>query len=125
MIGKYTELMKPYDINILCIPCVTLSFIGFLFSLPKLKGKKLTFLSNNLRQDPLEQFFGCQQLRGGTNDNPNILEFCHNTQALRVVDSFCRAPVRGNYRRKRDAESNGLKVLKENIILVIPLSKRP
>ena len=50
----------------------------------------------------------------------NVIEFCHNTQALRVVDSFCRAPVRGNCHRKRDAQSTGVNVLEENII---PLPK--
>lgn len=98
-----------------------LSFIGlveFLFSRPEIKEQKLAFLSNNLCQDPLEQFFGCQRQRGGTSDNPNVLEFCHNSQALRVVDSFCRGPVRGNCRQKRCCHS----VDKEN---TIPLLKRP
>jgi hypothetical protein len=99
-----------------------LSFIGllkFLFSLPEVKDKKdqkLAFLSNNLCQDPLEQFFGCQRQRGGTSDNPNVLEFCQNTQALRVIDSFCRAPVRGNCRKSNRH--------KENNNSLIPLSKR-
>ena len=98
MTGKYTELIK-LTRNILCIPYIALSFIGFvkfMFSLPEVKDNNLAFLSNNICQDPLEQFFGCQRQRGGTSDNPNVIEFCHNTQALRVVDSFCRAPVRGN-----------------------------
>ena len=123
MTGKYTELIK-LTCNILCIPYKALSFIGlveFMFSIPEVKDKKLAFLSNNLCQDPLEQFFGCQRQRGGTSDNQNVIEFCHNTQALRVVDSFCRAPVRGNCRRKRDAPSTGENVLKENMI---PLLKR-
>ena len=54
-----------------------LSFIGlveFLFSRPEIKEQKLAFLSNNLCQDPLEQFFCCQWQRGGTSDNPNVLE---------------------------------------------------
>ena len=69
-----------------------------LFSMPEVKGKKLVFLSGNLCQDPLENFFGCQRQRGGTSDNPSVQEFYQNTQALRVVNSFCRAPVRGNCR---------------------------
>ena len=36
--------------------------------------------------------------RGGTSDNPNALEFGRNAQALRVVNSFCRGPVKGNCR---------------------------
>ena len=47
-------------------------------------------------QDPLENFFVCQRQRGGTSDNPSVSEFYKNTQALRVVDSFCRGPIRGN-----------------------------
>ena len=34
-----------------------LDFIRLLFSLPDVKGKNLSFLSNRLCQDPLENFF--------------------------------------------------------------------
>ena len=61
-----------------------------------MKEEKLAFLSVNISQDPLENFFGCQRQRGGTSDNPSVSEFYNNTQALRVVNSFCRGPVRGN-----------------------------
>ena len=71
-------------------------FIKFLFTMEEVKGCKLSFLSFNLCQDPLESFFGCQRQRGRTSDNPTVNEFYYNTQALRVVDSFCRGPVRGN-----------------------------
>lgn len=64
----------------------------------EVKQHKLALLTNHLCQDPLESFFGCQRQRGGTGDNPSISEFYTNTQALRVVDSFCRGPVRGNCR---------------------------
>lgn len=49
-----------------------------------------------------ENFFGCQS----TSDNPNIAEFYQNTQAprARVVDSFCRDPVRGNCRGKNSKD---------------------
>ena len=60
----------------------------------EVKDHKLEFLSNNLCQDPLECFFGCQRQRGGTSDNPTA----NNTQALNIVDSFCRGPVPGNCR---------------------------
>jgi hypothetical protein len=75
--------------------------LRYLYSLPAVKEKKLVLLSNNLCQDPLEQFFGCQRQRGGTSDNPSVAEFIKNTQALRVVDSFCRGPVRGNCRKTK------------------------
>ena len=66
--------------------------------MPEVKDKGLAFLSMNLCQDPLENFFGCQRQRGGTSDNPSVMEYYQNTQALRVVNSFCRGPVRGNCR---------------------------
>ena len=69
-----------------------------MFSLPEVKDNKLAFLSGNLCQDPLENFFGCQRQRGGTSDNASAKEYYQNTQALRVINSFCRAPVKGNCR---------------------------
>jgi hypothetical protein len=71
-------------------------FVRYLFSLKEVEN--LSFLSNNICQDPLECFFGRQRQRGGTNDNPTVVEFLNNTQALQVVDSFCRGPVKGNCR---------------------------
>ena len=96
--------------------CAVKSFTGlmrYLFSLPEVQRNKLAFLSNNLCQDPLENFFGSQRQRGGTSDNPNVKEFFKNTAALRVVNSFCRGSARGNC-RQIDSE-----IHKENI----PLSR--
>ena len=68
------------------------------------------FFSNRICQDPVENFFGQQRQRGGTHDNPNVAEFFKNTQALRVVNGFCRDIVKGNCRgsesikRKRKAQ---------------------
>ena len=124
MTGKYTKSVQPYVKYAVHSSHIALSFIGlveYLFSLPEVKKNKVAFLSNNICQDPIEQFFGCQRQRGGTSDNPNVLEFCHNTQALRIVDSFCRPSVRGNCRRKRESESSGLQK-NDNMI---PLVKRP
>ena len=53
----------------------------YIFSLRDVKS----FLSQRLCQDPLENFFGRQRQRGGSHDNPNVVEFIHNTQALRVA----------------------------------------
>ncbi len=68
---------------------------------------------------PIRLFFGCQRQRGGTGDNPSAREFYNNSQALRVVDSFCRGPVRGNCREPG-------KRLKENMPPIdnTPLAKR-
>ena len=89
-----------------------LEIVPYLFSLPGVKS----FLSQRLCQDPLESFFGCQRQRGGTSDNPNVLDFCRNTQALRVVNSFCRPPKRGNCRKGAYEE--------ENVPNNVPLPKR-
>jgi hypothetical protein len=68
--------------------------VRYLFTMSDVK----VFLSRRICQDPLEQFFGCQRQRGGTHDNPNAQEFLRNTQAVRVVNSLCRGPARGNCR---------------------------
>ena len=61
-----------------------IDFIEEIFTMKDVNDNKLAFLSNNLCQDPLENFFGCQRQRGGTSDNPTLHEFYNNTQALRV-----------------------------------------
>ena len=66
----------------------------FLFTIPGVKA----FLSEKSSQDPLEKFFGCQRQRGRVNENPSATQFYKNTQALRVVNSFCMPSVRGNCR---------------------------
>lgn len=86
--------------------------VRYLFSIPGVTS----FLSNKICQDPLENFFGCQRQRGGTSTNPNVSEFTHNTQALRVINSFCVGPAKGNCRLKDDVDFK--KELKE------PLPKR-
>ena len=73
-------------------------FVKFLFSLPEVRDNKLAFLSNRICQDPMEKYFGCQRQRGGTNDNPSVQEYHRNSEAIRVMDSFCRAPIKGNCR---------------------------
>ena len=75
-----------------------IELVQYLFSQPIVKDNKLAFLSQNICQDPLENHFGCQRQRGGTSDNPSVHEYYQNTKALRVVDSFCRSPTRGNCR---------------------------
>ena len=91
--------------------------VRYLFSMEDVKS----FLSQKICQDPPEQFFGCQRqrgaTRGATHDNPNAQEFMKNTQALRVVNSVARAPLRGNCQGGSQD-----KVDKENCE---PLPKRP
>ena len=74
------------------------SIVEYVYSIPGVKENKIALLSRNLCQDPLENYFGCQRQRGGTSDNPNAAEFGYNTQALRIINSFCRGPIRGNCR---------------------------
>ena len=66
-----------------------LEMVPAFFAIPGIK----VFLTERLCQDPLEKFFGCQRQRGGTHDNPTVHEFCSNTRALRVIDSFCVGSV--------------------------------
>ena len=68
--------------------------VQFLVTLPDVE----VFLSSRLCQDPLENFFGQQRQRGRVNENPNSQEFLKNTQALRVVNGFCRNTTKGNCR---------------------------
>jgi len=81
--------------------------VRYIFTVPGVK----VFLSQKICQDPIEKFFGCQRQRGGTHENPTVAEFCTNTQALRVIDNFCRPSVRGNCRGNKsyiaiDSEEN-------------------
>lgn len=71
-----------------------MKLVRYLFTVPGVK----VFLSRRICQDPLEKFFGCQRQVGGTHDNPTVKEFQQNTQALRVVNSFCREVAKGNCR---------------------------
>ena len=83
LIGAYVHAGKSF-----------IELVRYLFTLEDVKS----FLSQRLCQDPLENFFGCQRQRGGVHDNPNAQEFAKNTQALRVINSFCKGPARGNCR---------------------------
>ena len=56
-----------------------------------------------MSQDPLENFFGCQRQRGGANENPNVAQFCKNTQALRVINSICGTVSKSNSRGNKNS----------------------
>ena len=53
------------------------------------------------------------------NKNPNVQEFCKNTQALRVINCSCLGPVKGNCRGSNNKEMTAAD-LEENQ----PLRKR-
>lgn len=77
-----------------------LELVPYLFSIEGVK----VFLSERLCQDPLEKFFGRQRQRGGVHENPTVKEFYKNTQALRVIDSFCIGSIKGNCRGAHDPD---------------------
>ena len=87
------------------------SFVSLVKYLFTLEGVTV-FLSQRISQDPIEKFFGCIRQKGCTNDNPNVSEFCKNTQTLRVVDSVCKPAVRGNCRGHQHNQS--MDITKEN-----------
>ncbi len=76
------------------------------------------FLCEKISQDPLEKFFGVQRQRGRVNENPNMHEFCQNTQVLRVINSVCLHVTKGNTRGNK-GDDNHLVISNE------PLAKRP
>ena len=45
--------------------------VDYIFTTPDVK----VFQSQQICQDPLENFFGCQRQCGGTHDNPSVQEF--------------------------------------------------
>ena len=73
--------------------------VKFIFTIPGVKF----FLSERLCQDPIENYFGCQRQRGGRHENPNVNDFCKNSQALKVVNSICGTVSKGNCRGKKQA----------------------
>ena len=86
-----------------------------MFALPEVKNNNLAFLSQNLCQDALENFFSCQRQRGGTCDHPNLIEYYQNTQALRVINSFCRGSVRSNCRGSMAAQCSQTQEIEEKL----------
>ena len=78
-----------------------------------------SFLSEKISQDPLEKFFGVQRQRGRVNENPNVMEFCQNTQALRVINSVCLHVTKGNTRGNHSNDTDS-----EEIVSDKPLAKR-
>lgn len=71
-----------------------LELVEYIFTIPGVDY----FFSERLCQDPLEKFFGCQRQRGKSNENPNVQQFCSNSQALRVINGTCANVSKGNCR---------------------------
>ena len=52
-----------------------LELLPYLFSIQGVNS----LLSEKLRQDPLEKFFGCQSQQGRSNEKPTVAQFIKNT----------------------------------------------
>ena len=85
--------------------------VRYLFTVPGVTS----FLSQRTCQDSLENFLGCQRQWGGVHDNPNVQEFVKNTQALRVINFFCKGPSRGNCRGGLKLVSNSCVTKRMNL----------
>ena len=72
-----------------------IDLVRYLFTFPGVKS----FLSEQVFQDPLEKYLGLQRQRGRASENPNVQEFCKNTQALQVINSVCLDTVKGTHCR--------------------------
>ena len=77
-----------------------IELVKFIFTIP---GVTIVY-SNKLCQNCLENYFGEQRQRGGTNENPNASQCLKNAQALRVINSTC-GTIRGNCRDTKGAKS--------------------
>lgn len=58
------------------------------------------FLSDKLNQDPLEEHFGKQRMRGGALENPSLEEYMYNERKIIVAKSDMIRSIRGNTRRR-------------------------
>ena len=79
-----------------------MELVRYLFTIPRVT----VFFSRRICQDPLEKFFGCQRQIGRTHDNTTVKEFEKNTQALRVVNSFCRSSLKSNCRSNKKLDAS-------------------
>ena len=61
------------------------------------------FLSDKLNQDPLEEHFGKQRMRGGGSDNPTLEDYGRNERKIILAKSDMIRVMRGNT-RGRDRE---------------------
>ena len=57
-------------------------------------------LSEKFSQDPLEEHFGRQRRRGGSNDNPNLAEYGQQEMRLNVMGENMIRNIKGNTRGK-------------------------
>lgn len=56
----------------------------------------LSVLTSHMNQDPLEQMFSLCRHKGGSNNNPTIVEACHSINTIRTVSMQAVSSRRGN-----------------------------
>ena len=62
-------------------------------------------LSDKLNQDPLEEHFGKQRVRGGSNENRSLKEYMDNERKLLVAKSEMIRLMRGNTRGRQEEQT--------------------
>ena len=80
----------------------------------EIPGVKALLSSRLCCQDLLEQFFGKQRQRGGTNDNPNICQFENNTSTIRVADSVILSSPHGNCHTSRRSKPGDIYITSDD-----------
>lgn len=96
-----------------------MSFVELSKELLAMDGVKF-LLSEKFTQDPLEEHFGRQRRRGGSNDNPTLAEFGQQELALNVINSELIRDIKGNT-RGRDSEKRKIDI---NDKRILPKKKR-
>lgn len=61
--------------------------------------------SDKFNQDPLEEHFGKQRSRGGSNENPSLKEYMDNERKLLVAKSEMIRVMRGNTRGRQEEQT--------------------
>ena len=92
-------MTKVLSVPVVCTVKSFIEMVNYLFTLPGVN----CFLSERISQDPLESSLGINVREAEFNENPNVKEFCHNTQALRVINTVSR-DVRGNCHGSKQAQ---------------------
>lgn len=94
--------------NRLCISKQTLEGLritvnSFLELVPlMLRNGAKYVLPDKLNQDPLEEHFGRQRMKGGSNENPNLQDYQYTEMKLQVAKSTAIKVMRGNTRGRKD-----------------------
>ena len=80
-----------------------MSFVELAKDLLQIEGVSY-LLSEKFTQDPLEEHFGRQRRKGGSNDNPTLQEFGRQELTLNVMNSSLIRDIKGNTRGKKSED---------------------